>query len=458
MAQSKYEYVKGFESDDALPSGNWIVVRIQGRDFKELLKGHGVERDDSRALALVEDCLKTLLWNFFDIVCAYGVIYESSFVFHESTSFFRRRESKLVSVLVSSFTSLYVRSWPSFFPETNLLSTPVFSGAAYCYPKNSLVRSYLSSLQENWISGLQASNDQMGAFVFKRKVGEQVDVCSMRGEITSDAFWMEHSFILEKKKSKRSIIKARQRGVEQSPTMVERDPMKVDFVVTTGQFLQANWIVVRIDGRGFKKFADLHGFQKPNDERALQLMDECAKAILEENTDIVCAYGISDEYSFLIRRGAHQQASNELISATVSLFTSKYVMLWPKFFHDRELECAPAFDARAVCYPTETTVRDYLAWRQVDCHINNVNNTCFWKLREQGLNPSNAHKTLMGTRSSEKKELLSNDFRIDYNALPAKYRKGSLLVRKPDQTIFHYHDFDVIGDDFWKEHSYILQK
>lgn len=32
------------------------------------------------------------------------------------------------------------------------------------------------------------------------------------------------------------------------------------------------WIVVRIDGKAFHKFADLHGFAKPNDKKALDLV------------------------------------------------------------------------------------------------------------------------------------------------------------------------------------------
>jgi len=32
------------------------------------------------------------------------------------------------------------------------------------------------------------------------------------------------------------------------------------------------WIVVRIDGKAFHKFSDLHGFSKPNDQNALDLV------------------------------------------------------------------------------------------------------------------------------------------------------------------------------------------
>ena len=39
-----------------------------------------------------------------------------------------------------------------------------------------------------------------------------------------------------------------------------------------------------------------HGFAKPNDERALQLMDYAAQDVMREFKDIVLAFGESDEY------------------------------------------------------------------------------------------------------------------------------------------------------------------
>ncbi|MGH0124683.1 UNVERIFIED_CONTAM: hypothetical protein FKN15_033335 [Acipenser sinensis] len=62
------------------------------------------------------------------------------------------------------------------------------------------------------------------------------------------------------------------------------------------------WIVVRLDGRNFHKFAEQHSFTKPNDDRALNLMTRCAQAVMEELEDIVIAYGQSDEYSFVFQK------------------------------------------------------------------------------------------------------------------------------------------------------------
>ncbi|PNI72210.1 THG1L isoform 2 [Pan troglodytes] len=62
------------------------------------------------------------------------------------------------------------------------------------------------------------------------------------------------------------------------------------------------WVVVRLDGRNFHRFAEKHNFAKPNDSRALQLMTKCAQTVMEELEDIVIAYGQSDEYSFVFKR------------------------------------------------------------------------------------------------------------------------------------------------------------
>ena len=41
-----------------------------------------------------------------------------------------------------------------------------------------------------------------------------------------------------------------------------------------------------------------HAFVKPNDERALLLMDHAARDVMDEFKDIVLAFGESDEYRY----------------------------------------------------------------------------------------------------------------------------------------------------------------
>jgi len=77
--------------------------------------------------------------------------------------------------------------------------------------------------------------------------------------------------------------------------------------------LPGTFALLRLDGHSFHRcgrhrkiyvvfsnllirFSDKHGFTKPNDVRALQLMDHAAKDVMTEYPDIVLAFGESDEF------------------------------------------------------------------------------------------------------------------------------------------------------------------
>ncbi|EXC28017.1 putative tRNA(His) guanylyltransferase [Morus notabilis] len=174
-------------------------------------------------------------------------------------------------------------------------------------------------------------------------------------------------------------------------------------------------------------FSEVHEFIKPNDERALNLMNSCAVAVLKEFRDIVFAYGVSDEYSFIVKKDSqfYQRRASDIVTTVASFFASMYVINWQEFFQQKELKYLPSFDGRAVCYPSSEILRDYLAWRQVDCHINNQYNTCFWELVKSGKGKSEAQHYLKGTQSAEKNELLKQFGILDYNTLPVMFRQGS---------------------------------
>ncbi|KAK2048262.1 tRNAHis guanylyltransferase [Colletotrichum somersetense] len=199
-------------------------------------------------------------------------------------------------------------------------------------------------------------------------------------------------------------------------------------------FLLPNtWIVVRIDGRGFTKLCAKYSFEKPNDKRALDLMNAAARVVVTELPDITIAYGVSDEYSFVFHKSCtlFERRASKIVSTVVSTFTANYIHLWPSYFTDTPLSPPlPSFDGRAVCYPTVANLRDYMSWRQVDCHINNLYNTTFWALIQLGgLDNREAEKLLAGTVSGDKNEILFSKFKINYNNEPEIYKKGSVVFR-----------------------------
>lgn len=202
---------------------------------------------------------------------------------------------------------------------------------------------------------------------------------------------------------------------------------------TEEKLLPNCWIVVRIDGKGFHKFSSKHTFTKPNDTRALHLMNKAAATVMQEYKDIVLSYGVSDEYSFILRKetAVYNRRKDKLMSYLNSLFTSSYVYFWKDYFHDVKLKYPPSFDSRVVLYPSNEELRDYLNWRQADCHINNLYNTTFWALiLKSGLTNIEAEQKLSGTVSSDKNEILFSEFGINYNNEPELFKKGSILLRK----------------------------
>lgn len=155
-------------------------------------------------------------------------------------------------------------------------------------------------------------------------------------------------------------------------------------------------------------------------------MNAAAKAVVSDLPEIVIAYGVSDEYRFVVlpcicnripeakgflsfvfhktaqifQRRSRQVAGtipsplptnhdawlilrSKLVSTVVSTFTANYIHQWSTYFPEAPLPAPPgaspsspssppspplpSFDGRAVCYPSVESLRDYLSWRQADC-------------------------------------------------------------------------------------------
>jgi len=254
--------------------------------------------------------------------------------------------------------------------------------------------------------------------------------------------------------------------------------------------LQECWMVCRIDGKAFHKFSAAHGFAKPNDVRALDLMTAAARQVMASFPEIMFSYGQSDEYSFVFRKETqlYGRRSAKISTNVVSLFASSYVMKWPEYFGtDTPCQYPPSFDARIVLYPNDRVLRDYMSWRQVDCHINNLYNTVFWALVQKGgMSNQEAEKRLKGTFSNDKNEILFSQFGINYNTEPDKFKKGTTLYRKKVEipleatsetemsdisklsgkqkfaaksklrTVIEEIHGDIIQDEFWNSNPHLM--
>ena len=130
------------------------------------------------------------------------------------------------------------------------------------------------------------------------------------------------------------------------------------------QVLPQVYMVVRIDGRGFTKFCDLHEFEKPNDYKAVDVMNKAAEYVVSKFEDVFLAYGQSDEYSFAFSKECQlfERRREKIVSTVVSMFTAAYVSGFQTIY-GKPLKELPSFDARLVAYPTLQLLADYFSWR-----------------------------------------------------------------------------------------------
>ena len=145
-------------------------------------------------------------------------------------------------------------------------------------------------------------------------------------------------------------------------------------------------------------------------------------------------------------------------------------------FSDKTLKYPPCFDGRIVLYPSFDNMKDYFSWRMVDCHINNLYNTTFWKLvvdgkltKEQAneilsslyLNPAMISDEEITYNYDTVKNAVCKYFHITEEELTGKSRRKEYVV--PRQYCFYLCEKYVkkatsiaIGREFEKDHSTVI--
>jgi tRNA(His) guanylyltransferase len=145
-----------------------------------------------------------------------------------------------------------------------------------------------------------------------------------------------------------------------------------------------------------------------------------------------------------------ERRSSKLLSTILSSFTSLYIHLWATYFPNTPLQSnrLPTFDARTICYPSIGNLRDYLSWRQVDCHINNLYNTTFWAMMlKGGMASREVEEKLKGTLASDKNEILWERYGINYNDEEEIFKKGSVVFREVGVLVCWCSDWTILTCD-----------
>ncbi len=96
---------------------------------------HNFEKpNDLKGIRLMCLAGMTVMQDFNEIFMAYGQSDEFSFVFERKAEVFNRRSEKIVSCVVSRFTSAYMFYWKSIFSTVELKTPPSFDARIVLYP------------------------------------------------------------------------------------------------------------------------------------------------------------------------------------------------------------------------------------------------------------------------------------------------------------------------------------
>ncbi|KAK9949860.1 hypothetical protein M0R45_005371 [Rubus argutus] len=289
MANRKYEYVKSYEVEDEIFLPNIIVVRIDGRvhEFKK--------SNDVVALNLLNSCAVAVSEEFPDIVFSYGFSDKYSFVFKKASKFYQRRASKVESIIVSFFSSVYVTKWREFFPQKELRYPPSFHAKVIPCAAIEVLQAYLLWRQNDCHTNNLHNTCLWELMKDGKTESEALELLEgtckeEKNDLLFDKFEINYQKLDEMFRQGSCILKTE----------------VIDVVKHNENGSSVRRLRKKIDGCHFHRFSDVHEFVKPN----------------------VFSYGVSDEYSFVLKKDSqfYQKRASEIVSVVVSFFTSMYTM------------------------------------------------------------------------------------------------------------------------------------
>ncbi|MCW3137049.1 MAG: hypothetical protein N2V76_01240 [Methanophagales archaeon] len=181
-------------------------------------------------------------------------------------------------------------------------------------------------------------------------------------------------------------------------------------------------LIVRADGRNFKRVLLEHKFQKPYDERFVKgIVDSTELFFVKSGFDPLLAYIFSDEISLYFRFVPFRGRIEKLDSIIASFLASALTIAL-------DFKDPIAFDARVIPVCGDEEVVAYFAQRQAEAWRNHINAYGYYGLIESGLSAREAEKRLRGIKAEDVHEILFQ-MGINLKDTPSWQRRGIMVVR-----------------------------
>jgi len=188
--------------------------------------------------------------------------------------------------------------------------------------------------------------------------------------------------------------------------------------------LDGNFVVMRMDGRGFSKLTKARGFVKPFDPEFNGHMLKATEAVTREFGGLI-GYTESDEISVLLPASSDHfdREVEKLVSLAASVTSVAFSVASGITAH---------FDARLWVGSGVQDVVDYFSWRMADAERNSLQGSAYWALRQRGLSRRQATQRCHGQGKAGLHELL-HSLGLNWNNL-ATWEKRGVAIRRIGTT------------------------
>lgn len=184
-------------------------------------------------------------------------------------------------------------------------------------------------------------------------------------------------------------------------------------------------VLIRLDGKGFSKFT--RSLPRPFDPALSALMIDTMRFVVEQ-TGPVAAYTQSDEITLLWLPGrAYCDGRVQKIASIAAAYASAF---FNRALDERLPSKAgqiPVFDARVWAVPSLAEAANVFVWRARDALRNSVS---------MAASAHYSHRALLNKSDAEKRVMLT-EAGVDFDALPAFFRIGTLIRRVTVQRRFN---------------------
>lgn len=230
-------------------------------------------------------------------------------------------------------------------------------------------------------------------------------------------------------------------GTEPKPVLTLGDRMK-EYEYESRIILKYNThYIVRVDGRSFHTYT--RGLKKPFDEGLMNDMVETTKYLCQNIPLCKFGYTQSDEISLVLTDYDNEECEpffggnlQKIVSIVASMATAKFNQLrgarLPQEMNDRGTQFINTkdyfdrmklahFDTRIFVLDDPEEVVNYFVWRQRDAIRNSI----------AGLAQSYfSHKKLENKNTDEMKQMLFQDFDVDWNEIEIPKQRGTGITKQ----------------------------